>query len=1467
MKRRVAAWRRSSSLSATLGEDVWKRLLSKWFGIAFAPRRRRSLAFLPLERRELLATLTDSGELRVAGTAMADVISVESVPNLVRVTVNGVTEEVASKAIARVLVDGGSGNDQITVNAGSVPVEVLGGDGNDRVTGGPAGDTLDGGNGADTIYGGAGDDRIVGGAGRDLLFGEGGDDWLASRDGESDSVDGGAGRDAVPWDSLDTLANFEISNPFTPAPDNQAMRVKVLAVSYDPLVPSEGYRPLSEVMGWYNPRLALQNMERDYERATGGFIDFEIVEWREVDGIPEKVDGFQYEVEDYVQAWRAGGPFHSPDGANYPKMMADAGVAEKVRQGEIDQVWLIGAPYFGFWETAMAGPGAFFINGQPYPEINSGRPFMIVGMNYERGESGNNVHGLGHAMESIMATYYGGWQANVLDHNWARFAANAFQSNGVAAVGSVHYPFNGVADYDYGNNRFVLTSADDWLDYPHLTGRQLPMNSGAWTRTEALYEPWWWAHIPRAPGINADGRQNNWLKYFADLHNYNQDGSAKAFRAVLYTEDRYNGGAGAHRFQVAFSSPLAVRRDSLDSLDIIVEGPNGFQASPTLVSVSDSRDSTYLVATYELPAPGGTWDAVDFGEYRIRVAAGEVFDRANLALAAGLLGSFLYRGQVGAGPGVDADTTFLLRLDGDRTSVDGETPIQFSGGTFVPGVSGQALHLGDEEYIRFAAANNVNSTEGTIEFWVKPDWPGNAPGPANHVFFWIGLYPHNFMSIQNDNWDNVFWVVTHGDNPRTPDLETTSGESLRTSMTSWEANVWRHVAVTWRNSGMVLEAYFDGVHVGTQSAGIRIPEFSESFFALGTDTSRHFWANAALDEFRISSRARSAAEINAGYRATLGLTTLFVDGAESEVGMGETQRLRGWASSESGAELRVSGRQIGWTSNQPAIATVDADGVVRGVGVGTATITATLGDLEAEVMITVVDPGRPTAAMAMLANVTANGAAPLDITVVYSDPDLVDSDSVNLGDVLVRGPHGFAAFATVVSVTASGDERQATAIYRVVPRSGQWRVEDNGQYFVELIAEQVRDGTATAALSQRLGQFQVAIPPAVNHVADFALGTSPQLRLLFSADVGASLEAADFAVVALPGLAAVPADRIVLAYDAATRSAQVTVNNLAPGSYRLTLPRLAASDRAGVPLAADAVAEFTAESNLVPPPPSAITTAAGNRAVRVSWSAPTWTGPPITDYVVQMRLEGRPWSTLSDGVSTRTFATAANLQQGKPYYFRIAAVNAYGTGQFSVETAAVVPVAVPDMVKEITGTRGNGFVQLRWVAPTVTGDGPITNYRVQYSADNGVSWTTFVRAASRATSVAVTGLANGTAYFFRVAAFNRLGMGLDAISARAVTPATIPGAPTGVTAIVTGQEIQVSWTAPVSNGGSPIVNYVVQYRDMRTSKWVPLSRPVSASTTAVAKLPRNASYMFRVTANTAIGSSPVSAPSSVVKFP
>ena len=104
--------------------------------------------------------------------------------------------------------------------------------------------------------------------------------------------------------------------------------------------------------------------------------------------------------------------------------------------------------------------------------------------------------------------------------------------------------------------------------------------------------------------------------------------------------------------------------------------------------------------------------------------------------------------------------------------------------------------------------------------------------------------------------------------------------------------------------------------------------------------------------------------------------------------------------------------------------------------------------------------------------------------------------------------------------------------------------------------------------------------------------------------------------------------------------------------------------------------------------------------------------------------------------------------------------------------------ALPGAPTGVSGTAGNAQVSLTWTAPTSTGGSAITDYTVQYSSNSGSSWTTFSRADSSATSATVTGLTNGTAYTFRVAAVTALGAGAYSSASSSVTPSSF--SPTAV---------------------------------------------------------------------------------------
>ena len=105
------------------------------------------------------------------------------------------------------LLDGGDGRD-----------ELIGGTGDDRLLGGRGDDFLgwdppsesgdddmDGGTGDDELNGGAGRDRLTGGRGADLIIGGAGDDLILVRDGATDIVRCGPGRDVVRADRRDRV--------------------------------------------------------------------------------------------------------------------------------------------------------------------------------------------------------------------------------------------------------------------------------------------------------------------------------------------------------------------------------------------------------------------------------------------------------------------------------------------------------------------------------------------------------------------------------------------------------------------------------------------------------------------------------------------------------------------------------------------------------------------------------------------------------------------------------------------------------------------------------------------------------------------------------------------------------------------------------------------------------------------------------------------------------------------------------------------------------------------------------------------------------------------------------------------------------------------------------------------------------------------------------------------------------------
>ena len=199
----------------------------------------------------------------------------------------------------------------------------------------------------------------------------------------------------------------------------------------------------------------------------------------------------------------------------------------------------------------------------------------------------------------------------------------------------------------------------------------------------------------------------------------------------------------------------------------------------------------------------------------------------------------------------------------------------------------------------------------------------------------------------------------------------------------------------------------------------------------------------------------------------------------------------------------------------------------------------------------------------------------------------------------------------------------------------------------------------------------------------------------------------------------------------------------------------------------------------------------------ISWNAPNNNGgSPIISYTIVSSPDGITLTTSS------TTGLITGLTIGTAYTFTVIATNNIGNSLPSLPSLAITPATVPDPPTSVIGTRGNTQVSLSWTPPLYTGGSAIISYT---ATSNPGGFT----ATSSTTNVVVTGLTNGTPYTFTVIATNNIGNSLPSSPSLAITPATIPGAPTSVVATsgATSGSANINWTAPVSNGGDAIISY------------------------------------------------------------
>lgn len=150
----------------------------------------------------------------------------------------------------------------------------------------------------------------------------------------------------------------------------------------------------------------------------------------------------------------------------------------------------------------------------------------------------------------------------------------------------------------------------------------------------------------------------------------------------------------------------------------------------------------------------------------------------------------------------------------------------------------------------------------------------------------------------------------------------------------------------------------------------------------------------------------------------------------------------------------------------------------------------------------------------------------------------------------------------------------------------------------------------------------------------------------------------------------------------------------------------------------------------------------------------------------------------------------------------------------------------------------NKSVTVAWDAPTSNG-APIQGYRVT-AAPGGTTTT------CPTTTCVISGLQNGTAYTFTVAAFNEVGYSPESPASADITPDILPGAPAQPQVVYGDQSVAVNWQAP-TNEGSRILSYTVEISPGIGSEGVS-TRSVQGLNTTIGGLKNGTAYSVRVRA-------------------
>uniref|UniRef100_A0AAY4B5V1 Titin n=1 Tax=Denticeps clupeoides TaxID=299321 RepID=A0AAY4B5V1_9TELE len=204
--------------------------------------------------------------------------------------------------------------------------------------------------------------------------------------------------------------------------------------------------------------------------------------------------------------------------------------------------------------------------------------------------------------------------------------------------------------------------------------------------------------------------------------------------------------------------------------------------------------------------------------------------------------------------------------------------------------------------------------------------------------------------------------------------------------------------------------------------------------------------------------------------------------------------------------------------------------------------------------------------------------------------------------------------------------------------------------------------------------------------------------------------------------------------------------------------------------------------------------------------------------------------------------SVTRLDSGK---YTVTAENSTGT------KSAVIVVRVLDTpsapinlkVQEIT----KESVTLSWEPPLMDGGAHVKNYIIEKRESTRKTYSAVVTNCHKL-SWKIEPLQEGCNYYFRVLAENMHGIGLPAETVDPLKVSEVPQTPGKITVVdVTKSSVSLTWEKPIHDGGSRIIQYLVEMQVKGNEKWSGCAN-VKTLEAVVKNLNPGEEYIFRVIA-------------------